>query len=252
MYTKATNMMRIRFTIERLSDYRMLNPNNTAHTFVSKLLRAFPVLRSSFKVIDGHSMSGQSDSSLPYTVQGMQLIDVLFSTNVISVLDGTDWQQFNNSLKTTRLLAYREVSTGLLSTDLNIVRFSTNLGKELFDQAALNYEGQIKLLNPMTRTATEMSKDRTLVAPMTLRKDLTTGYFSLPVKYNSLVFLHSLFWQKRVPLAKLSDEVVFEVQLVVREGSQVCSCAKPAIESLSTGGAFSLCVNCLTYNLLHR
>jgi hypothetical protein len=249
---RLKRVQKLRFILERSRDYDLLNPNNTAHTFMAKLLQKSEKLVDIYHSIEGHSNYWQSDADLPYTYSGVQVVDAIFTTNeALDIVKGLI-PEVNKELKSIQIQSVKEefVDDKLKVDDYNIFRFETTLPMELFEVSAVSYKGEIKVKN---QELVETRIDKDLMAPSFVSKGRVVGYFALPFRYNPLMYLQGLLKDKKIPINRLKAEVVLQNMMIVRSASSICKCGKESgVISMVTGKQMNLGLKCLPKALISR
>lgn len=247
---KLKPLQKVRFVLKRTNEYCVLNPNNTAHTFVAKFLQESEELVDMYYGVDGHNFFWQSDADIPYEVSGFQVVDVLFtSTKAYSIIDSLA-DKVSKSLKSVKIISYKKefVEDQIKVNDYNVYRFETTLPYDLFQSACVSYKGDIRVKKDVLL---ETITDKSLKKPAFISLGKTVGYFVLPCKYNPYLYIQGLLMEKRIPLTKLRQEMNIENVLIVRDSMNICSCGKEkGFVSMVTGKQMKFGLNCLPAALL--
>ena len=247
---KLKPLQKVRFVLKRTNEYCVLNPNNTAHTFVAKFLQESEELVDMYYGVGGHNFFWQSDADIPYEVSGFQVVDVLFtSTKAYSIIDSLA-DKVSKSLKSIKIISYKKefVEDQIKVNDYNVYRFETTLPYDLFQSACVSYKGDIRVKKDVLL---ETITDKSLKKPAFISLGKTVGYFVLPCKYNPYLYIQGLLMEKRIPLTKLRQEMNIENVLIVRDSMNICSCGKEkGFVSMVTGKQMKFGLNCLPAALL--
>lgn len=247
---KLKPIQKVRFVLKRTNEYCVLNPNNTAHTFVAKFLQESEELVDMYYGVGGHNFFWQSDADIPYEVSGFQVVDVLFtSTKAYSIIDSLA-DKVSKSLKSVKIISYKKefVEDQIKVNDYNVYRFETTLPYDLFQSACVSYKGDIRVKKDVLL---ETITDKSLKKPAFISLGKTVGYFVLPCKYNPYLYIQGLLMEKRIPLTKLRQEMNIENVLIVRDSMNICSCGKEkGFVSMVTGKQMKFGLNCLPAALL--
>ena len=247
---KLKPIQKVRFVLKRTNEYCVLNPNNTAHTFVAKFLQESEELVDMYYGVGGHNFFWQSDADIPYEVSGFQVVDVLFtSTKAYSIIDSLA-DKVSKSLKSVKIISYKKefVEDQIKVNDYNVFRFETTLPYDLFQSACVSYKGDIRVKKDVLL---ETITDKSLKKPAFISIGKTVGYFVLPCKYNPYLYIQGLLMDKRIPLTKLRQEMNIENVLIVRDSMNICNCGKEkGFVSMVTGKQMKFGLNCLPAALL--
>lgn len=244
---------KVRFVISRNRDYDLLNPNNTAHTFVAKLLQKSERLVDLYHSIECHSNFWQADPDLVYSFSGLQVVDVLFqSSEAISIVESLV-PEVNKELKSLKIVQCKQefLDDKLKITDYNVFRFESTLPLELFNTSTLSYKGDIRVKkNELLENIT----DSELKPPVFITKGKVVGYFILPLRYNPTYYIQGFLKDKKLSINKIVETTTFENMMVVRGGSTTCKiCGKEkGVISMITGSQLPFGLNCLPKVLLKR
>lgn len=250
---RIPQVQKIRFILNRDSEYDILNPNNTAHTFVTKFLQESDNLLHAFHSIDGHNMFWQSEPAFKYFSSGYQIVDTIWSKDVISEVRSLV-DKVNSELKSTKILSVQDImfDEKLDTKDYNVYVFESTLPREIFAEATLHYKGDIKVDGGMGTL--EMSNDKSLGSPVFIQKQgKVVGVFIIPVKYSPVNYLSCfLSSTRKTSFQQVVDTTEFSNQFTVRETSTVCkNCGKEkGLISLITGKYLSFGKNCLVKGIL--
>lgn len=247
---KLKPIQKVRFVLKRTDEYCVLNPNNTAHTFVAKFLQESEELVDMYYGVGGHNFFWQSDADIPYEVSGFQVVDVLFtSSKAFSIIDSLA-DKVSKSLKSVKIISYKKefVEDQIKVNDYNVFRFETTLPYDLFQSACVSYKGDIRVKKDVLL---ETITDKSLKKPAFISIGKTVGYFVLPCKYNPYLYIQGLLMDKRIPLTKLRQEMNIENVLIVRDSMNICNCGKEkGFVSMVTGKQMKFGLNCLPAALL--
>lgn len=247
---KLKPIQKVRFVLKRTDEYCVLNPNNTAHTFVAKFLQESEELVDMYYGVGGHNFFWQSDADIPYEVSGFQVVDVFFtSSKAFSIIDGLA-DKVSKSLKSVKIISYKKefVEDQIKVNDYNVFRFETTLPYDLFQSACVSYKGDIRVKKDVLL---ETITDKSLKKPAFISIGKTVGYFVLPCKYNPYLYIQGLLMDKRIPLTKLRQEMNIENVLIVRDSMNICNCGKEkGFVSMVTGKQMKFGLNCLPAALL--
>ena len=125
-------------------------------------------------------MFWQSDPDCPYTVDGLQVVETVWSENIIDLLPPII-EQVNKEMKTLRIVSYSKgfMDDKLSIKDYNIVRFESNLPYELFEQSLVGYKGEVRVKKDVLF---ETVVDKSLLPPVISRRSSTFGFFAVPTK----------------------------------------------------------------------
>lgn len=247
---RLTQTQKIRILIKRNPSYDLLNPNNTAHTPVAKLLQCSDVLLEHFHSISGHSMFWQADGDQDYVTSGYQIIDTVWSSDCIKELRN-NIEKANQMLETVTIVSASEelMAESIKPEDYNVYYFESTLPYELFSDSRHDYKGSIRIKGGMDLY--EVKIDKNLKAPQFINNGKTIGFFAIPAKYNPVAYLQGYF-TKDITTKKVVSSTALKCVLVVREASNVCkNCGKEkSTISMITGKSMSLGVHCTTMALL--
>lgn len=247
---RKAQVQKIRFILRRSSDYDVLNPNNTAHTFLTKFLQLSDKLLHEYHSVVCHNMFWQAGPEFKYFASGFQVVDTMWSSNVISEVKSLV-PEVNKNLQTVQVVSAFDIlrDDKLTITDYNVFYFETNLPKDLFDAARMNYKGEIKVESGTSMGfSLEQTQDKTLKAPVYVTKGKTVGFFYIPAKYNPIVYMSGfLSTGKKMGFDAIADAVEFSCVSTVRESHMICkNCGnEKALVSLSTGKPISFGLDCM-------
>lgn len=247
---KLKPVQRVRFVLRRTAEYCVLNPNNTAHTFMAKFLQKSERLVDIYHSIAGHNFFWQSDADIPYEVSGFQVVDALFTSNEAYSIIESFANEVSRELKSVKIISFKKefVEDTIKVNDFNIYRFETSLPYDLFASACISYKGEIRVKKDVLL---ETITDKSLKKPVFITAGKTIGYFVLPMKYNPYLYLQGLLKDKKIPLTKLRQEVNIDNVLIARESSNICTCGKEkGVISLITGKQMKFGLDCLPTALM--
>lgn len=247
---KLKPVQRVRFVLRRTVEYCVLNPNNTAHTFMAKFLQKSERLVDIYHSIAGHNFFWHSDADIPYEVSGFQVVDALFTSNEAYSIIESLANEVSRELKSVKIISFKKefVEDTIKVNDFNIYRFETSLPYDLFASACISYKGEIRVKKDVLL---ETITDKSLKKPVFITAGKTIGYFVLPMKYNPYLYLQGLLKDKKIPLTKLRQEVNIDNVLIARESSNICTCGKEkGVISLITGKQMKFGLDCLPTALM--
>ena len=124
---RKPQVQRIRFALRRSYDYDVLDPNNTAHTFMTKFLQSSDRLLKEYHSIAGHNMFWQTGPNFKYYVSGFQLVDTFWSADVIDEVISLI-PTVNDMLKSVQVTGANAIfrDDKLSITDTNVFYFETS------------------------------------------------------------------------------------------------------------------------------
>lgn len=252
---RIPKIQKIRFVLKRNPDYDVLNPNNTAHTFLTKFLQNSDTLLKAYHSVVCHNLFWQCGPEFKYFTSGFQVVDTLWSKNVIQEVKSLV-DVVNKDLVSVQVVSCQDIlrDEKLDIQDLNFFTFESTIGKEYFDTASHQYKGQIYQEKAVQGFALEMTEDKALQKPFYMSKGgKTIGAFCLPAKYNPVQYLRGYL----STVKKLSEDAIvtstdFSCQFVMRENRVPCkNCGKEySLISLTTGKVMPWGKNCLCKALL--
>lgn len=254
---RIPQVQKIRFVLKRKSDYDLLNPNNTAHTFMTKFLQLSDNLLYSYHSIVNHNMLWQSAPAFKDYVYGYQIVDTMWSKNSIKEVKSLI-PEVNKLLKSVQVVSAEEVlrEEKLLITDYNTWAFESSLPKEQFDGASHSYKGQIKVEAQVQGFALTETTDSSLMSPVyTQVGGKIVGVFTIPAKYNPIMYLQGYVSQsKKTSEDGIVTSTQFQCILSSRETKAPCrTCSdERAMISLITGKPIPLGKRCLSKALLKQ
>lgn len=247
---RLPQVQKIRFIIQRNEGYDLLNPNNTAHTFLAKYLQQSDRLLDYYHSVSGHSMFWQSDGNQPYVTSGIQVVDTIWSENVLAEVRSLVGK-VNSNLKSTKVIGVKDelMDEKIKVDDFNIYYFESSLPYELFESSRFNYSHEVRIKTGMDLM--EVRIDKTLIPPVFASRGKVSGFFAVPLKYNPLNYLQG-FFNKKLSINKVVEGVTLKAMMTVRGASNVCKmCGKEkSTISLITGTPIAMGVRCLTNALL--
>lgn len=247
---RRPKQLKMRFVVERLPEYDILNPNNTSHTFVTKYLQQSERLLKTYHSVESHSMYWSADPEIPYYTSGIQLVDVVFTDKSVKqeIIDMVE--SVNQSLKSIRIQSVFEVfmEDKIKVSDYNIFRFETTYPLELFEASKVSYKGEVRVVKDLKL---QTVLDKSLRPPAFVSTSKVIGYFALPLKYNPLLFMQGFLKDKKIPLAKIRESFKFQNMLVLRDSQVVCKCGEETgAISMVTAKQLSYGRNCVAKALL--
>ena len=243
---------KLRFVIRRNAEYDVLNPNNTAHTFIAKLLQLSDNLLDSYHSIVNHNMFWQADPQIKYYTSGIQIVDTYWQKNVLdevrSLLD-----KLNDNLESVQVMSVQEIlrDEKLKIDDINVFYFKSQLPYAQFESAMHYYDGRIKVYGGMGTA--ETIKDPKLTKPSIMTKGCVEGIFTLPLKYNPVEYMSGLLSSiKKTSADQVVATTEFNCLMTLRETAAVCKkCGNEhAFVSINTGAPIPLGETCLKNALL--
>ena len=184
---------KVRFVIQRLPAYDVLNPNNTAHTALSKVLQASDELLDNYHSISVHSEFWQADPQFKYYTSGLLLVDTLWNKSSYKLIKELI-PQVNKTLTACKIVDAYEIpkEDKLLISDWNIFSFSSSIPREIFSVASQTYKGEIKVQAQVQGFQLTQTNDPSLIVPLFFSKQgKTQGVLAIPAKYNPVIFLSS-------------------------------------------------------------
>lgn len=254
---RMPQVQKIRFVIERSPEYDVLNPNNTAHTFITKLLQHSDVLLNSYHSVVNHNMMWQAEPQLKFYTAGYQVVDTMWTKDVISEVQ-SKIEEANKDLKSVRIISATEIlrEEKLLIDDLNFYMFESTIDREQFKLAEHLYKGQIKVQAQVQGFALTDTEDKSLRPPLVATKDgKTKGVFCIPAKYNPVLYLMGYL----STVKKTSEDAVvsttnFSCLLSMRENKVPCrNCnTEKALISMISGKPMSVGKECLKKALFQK
>lgn len=248
---RKPKVQKLRFVLKRNPEFEVLNPNNTAYTFITKFLQLSDNLLHEYHSMNVHSMFWESDPDEKYQVSGLQIVEVIWSNyvydEVVSLIP-----EVNKMLKSTQVLSVKRImmEEKIKLTDYNVCRFESSLPYEMFQNAIHTYKGEIKVKKDI---AFEVVQDPTLKKPVIQQLGKVVGYFICPARYSPFYYLQGFLGVKKVSETKLAQSTDIQCMMVVRESKNtVCkNCGKESgTISLTTDKNFPFGVNCLTKALM--
>lgn len=248
---RIPQVQKVRFVLKRKSEYDVLNPNNTAHTFMTKFLQLSDNLLHSYHSIVCHNMLWQSAPAFKDYVYGYQIVDTMWSKNSIKEIKELI-PEVNKHLKSVQVVSAQEIlrDEKLLITDYNTWVFESELPKEQFDGAAHSYKGQIKVEAQVQGFALTETTDSNLMSPVYQQiGGKVYGAFTIPAKYNPVMYLMGYVSQSK----KTSEDAIvtstqFQCITASRETKMPCrNCSEEnAMISLITGKPLPFGKKCLS------
>lgn len=251
---RIPQVQKIRFVIYRKPEYDVLNPQNTAHTFITKFLQKSDILLKAYHSMSVHNMFWQCDPGLDYFCSGYQIVDTIWSKNVVSEVQRLI-TEVNESLKSVKVISAKEElrDEKIKVDDLNFFYFESEVPSAYFESALHNYDGSIRTITGMANEVT-IVKDSSLFPPVFISKNgKTVGVFAIPGKYNPSNFLSSFVSvSKKTSMSQINQTTIFECLSTARETSAVCKCGKEkALISITTSKPIPLGAKCMCKALLH-
>ncbi len=248
---RIPQVQKIRFILKRNPEYDILNPNNTAHTFITKFLQLSDNLLDAYHSIQCHNMFWQSDEGVKYYTGGHQIIDTIWSKKVFSEIQSLI-PQVNSLLKSTQVVSATEelMDEKIKVDDVNVFYFESDLPFALFEASRHTYDGSIKIYGGMG--VSETIKDDKLMQPIFASKGKIKGFFAIPTKYNPNEYLAGFLSAKKTTSNQVIQTTRFECVMTMRQQSTVCkNCGKEqALISLITGKPMPFGPECLCKALL--
>ena len=244
----ARNLSKVRFIITRNSEYRELNPNNTAYTALAALCNHSDWVLNHYWQIEKHSFDHQTKPELPFAVEGIQVIDAFFRDIDMDEIKKA-MALANSWLRGTRFVSASLIPNEekLQLSDLTVYRFETSLPADLLNVCNSTYKGHVSVLKDISM---ELIQDKSLIAPTTFQYGgKSVGYFCCPIKYNPYLYLQKVYADRRIPLNALKDTFKVKSILFVRESNISCSCGKSTLISLLNQKTLK-CRNCLQKSLI--
>lgn len=254
---RIPQVQKVRFVIKRLSDYDILNPNNTAHTFMTKFLQLSDELLHNFHSIGAHNLLWQSAPQLKDYVCGYQVIDTMWSKNSIKLIRELI-PDVNKHLKSIQVVSAQDIlrDEKLLISDYNTWVFESTLPKELFDGASHSYKGQIKVEAQVQGFALTETTDSSLMSPIYQQVGgKVIGTFTIPAKYNPVLYLMGYVSQsKKTSEDAMVESTQFQCVMAARETKMPCrACSSEnAMISLITGKPIPFGKKCLSKAILKQ
>lgn len=251
---RMKKVQRLRFVINRNKEYDVLNPNNTAHTFIAKFLQKSEKLTDWYHSMNIHSMAWQAEPELPYVCEGIQIVDTIWTSAGAYDEVSRLISEVNSDMKSVQILSCREVlmNDKLDCDDYNVFRFETKLPYDLFATSLPSYKGEIKIQGDFEAV---IKKDKNCRPPVFIQVGKVVGYFALPMKYNPVFYMQQFLNAKKIPGSKIMQEIDFKCVMAVSENSRVicknCN-SEIATISLSSGKNFPFGINCLLKALLSK
>lgn len=252
---RIPQVQKIRFVIKRLPEFDCLNPNNTAHTFITKFLQLSDNLLDSYHSVVGHNMFWQAEPGFKFYASGYQIVDTMWSKNVIKEVKELI-SEVNKNLKSIQIVSAQDIlrDEKISITDLNFYTFESTIPREVFDSACHTYKGQIKVEAQVQGFALTEVIDSSLEKPVFASKGgKTVGCFWIPAKYNPVMFLSGFLSQAK----KTSEDGVvtttdFCCMMTMRENKMTCkNCQnEKALISVTTGKPMSFGKSCMCKAIL--
>lgn len=236
---RMPQVQKIRFVIKRLQEYDCLNPDNTAHTFMTKFLQLSDNLLDTYHSIQGHSMFWQKCPGFKYFTGGYQIVDTMWTKNVIKEVKSLI-PEVNKQLKSVQVVSAEDIlrDEKIVLTDYNIFTFESTIPRETFVEASHSYKGQIKVEAPVQGFSLTEITDKTLKAPVYITKGgKTLGVFCVPAKYNPEMYLSGyLSCARKTSEQAIVDSTIFNCAMIVRDTKAAARDGKEyATVSLMTG-----------------
>lgn len=243
-------VQKVRFVLSRNEEHSVLNPNNTAHTFIAKFLQKSEELLDMYHSMDSHNFFWQSDPDLPYEVAGIQIVDVHFTDKRAVDLIEKYFDEVKAEMRSVELISFKEefMQDKLGVNDYNVYRFETTYPHELFESSCISYKGDIKVKK---NDLIETIQDSELKKPVFISRGKVMGYFVLPCRYNPYLYLQGLLKDKKITVNKIRTEFVIKNTMTVRSASGICKCGKEKnVTSMVSGKQLPFGINCLPTALL--
>lgn len=226
---KIPNILKTRFILSRNKAYDLLNPSNTAHTFLAKMLQASNTLLHSYNKVQFHSGYWQSEYQFPYTYSGTQIVDVLWREDVFDEIQRVV-PLVNQELKSVKVAKVSQIPTDdkIEGSDWNLYTFESSVDGAIFDDASFKYKGEVFKIGGRMG-ALEPAVDSSLMKPLYFKKGAKViGAFILPARYNPVLWLSAfLSTSKKVSDAKVVEATQFDCLGTYRESSSVVDKLNP-------------------------
>lgn len=251
---RIPQVQKLRFVLKRVEEYDVLNPNNTAHTFMTKFLQLSDNLLDSFHSIVNHNLFWQADPQAQYVVSGTQIVDTLWSKNVYSEVKKLI-PEVNKLLKSVQIISVTEElkEEKIKVDDLNVFYFESSIAAAAWESARHSYDGSIRIFGGMG--VAEVIKDSSLMQPVFVTKGKVKGCFAIPAKYNPVEYLTGfLSSSKKTTSNSLVEDTDISCIMVMRETKAVCKrCGKEkALISITTGASMPFGKECLCKAILTK
>lgn len=246
---KMRKAVKIRFVLKRNSEYSVLSPNNTAHTFGAKLLLASPSLVDHFHSSSGHNFFWQSESDCPYYIDGYQVVDTIWTSDVLQEIKDLV-PVVNSQMKSLQIVRVSEefIDDGVKVSDYNVFRFESSLPMEMFEASRLSYHGEVKVKKDVQ---TEIIQDKNLLPPVFRSKGKVVGYFICESRYNPYFYLQGFLNARKIATNKIVDSTKITCVMNCRSNVNTCKCGKERVlNSLITGKDLPFGPKCLIGALL--
>lgn len=246
---KMRKAVKIRFVLKRNAEYSVLSPNNTAHTFGAKLLLASPSLVDHFHSSSGHNFFWQSESDCPYYIDGYQVVDTIWTSDVLQEIKDLV-PVVNSQMKSLQIVRVSEefIDDGVKVSDYNVFRFESSLPMEMFEASRLSYHGEVKVKKDVQ---TEIIQDKNLLPPVFRSKGKVVGYFICESRYNPYFYLQGFLNARKIATNKIVDSTKITCVMNCRSNVNTCKCGKERVlNSLITGKDLPFGPKCLVGALL--
>lgn len=253
---RIPQVQKLRFVLNRSREYDVLNPNNTAHTFITKFLQLSDNLLHSYHSVNVHNMFWQCDPGIDYFCAGFQIVDTFWSKDVLTEVRSLI-PEVNKMLKSIQVVSVKEElkDEKIKVDDFNIFYFESEIQSPYFESATHNYDGEIKVVTGQMGEVSTI-QDKILKAPIfSTKAGKTVGCFAIPAKYNPAMFLSSFLSNvKKSSLHQVNELTQFTCLSTVRETQSVCKhCGQEhSLVSIATGTQLPFGLQCLCKVLLSK
>lgn len=251
------SQFKYRFVLRRLKDYAMLNPHNTAFNAMACLLRQSDVVLDNYWNLTDHSLYNQMDPELACEVSGIQIVDVVFKSEITSEIEEA-MAKANKELTTVKFVGVKEIHMDekLSVNDYNIYKFkATGIPAEAFFTGSRSYSGAVRVLAKVDmQPKVTQTVDKTLTYPyFKVTSDGVVGTFALPRRYNPYLFFQEVLAEKKLTQKAIQQAVEFEIVAVGQTNSYaMCKCGKPILQSAIGGQSYGKCPQCLAKALMKK
>lgn len=250
---RLPQVQKLRFVLYRYPQYDVLNPNNTAHTFVTKFLQKSDNLLNSYHSVNVHNMFWQADPGSLYYTSGYQIVDTLWSKDVYSEVKSLI-DEVNKSLKSIKVVSVTEelLDEKIKVDDINVFYFESSLPMALFESSRHTYDGSIRIFGGMGTM--ETIQDKSLMAPIFASKGKVCGFFAIACKYNPVEYLAGFLSAKKTTVTQIVQTTNITCVMTMRKAQGVCkNCGKEkSLVSMVTGKSMPLGPECLCKALLSQ
>lgn len=251
------SQFKYRFVLRRLKEYAMLNPHNTAFNAMACLLRQSDVVLDNYWNLTDHSLYNQMDPELACEVSGIQIVDVVFKSEITSEIEEA-MVKANKELTTVKFVGVKEIHMDekLSVNDYNIYKFkATGIPAEAFFTGSRSYSGAVRVLAKVDmQPKVTQTVDKSLVYPyFKVASDGVVGTFALPRRYNPYLFFQEVLAEKKLTQKAIQQAVEFEIVAVGQTNSYaMCKCGKPILQSAIGGQSYGKCPQCLAKALMKK